>query len=373
MKKLFLTLFIVATLSTTTVLLGTAIHSEKTYDQKTNADFYDIDSSHWAYKPIKYMVQKGILKGYSNHQFKPQNKISREEFATIMVKALEMEITNPNYSTFKDVPIKSWSYKYVETAKNYLTGYKIGGDLYYKPQESAVREDMAVALVLALDIPTTDVQLSLLNDFADKDSVSLNLQKYVALALQHNIMSGYPEDENGVKHFKPFGQLTRAEASVLLFNTLKIKGLVDEEFLDGEKIVFGESEKVVIDQEPEPKPYQPSIPEYFNPENSNLSLHAKIHDGEINLEWSKPSTFEGFKYYKIVASKYKEVPKYPEDGYLTCITNKYNPQYNFHGKHQYHGGDVGHHFESGESYYFSITYVYNDDKLYSESVKLIIP
>lgn len=385
MKKRWLCLLLAASMSLSLVF-ASADNSEKnkTKEKPLNNspwEFSDVNTGHWAYKSVKYMVNKGIFKGYSDNKFKPQNIITREEFATIMVKALGMNLIKPDYSTFKDVPMKSWSYKFVETAKPYLTGYKIGSDLYYKPQDSAVREDMAVALVLALEFNNGESDMTIIEEYGDKDSISENLQKYVALAIKHDIMKGYPADESGVKYFKPFGKLTRAEASVLLFNALKIKGLLDEEYLDSEKIVFGESKKVVVNTENDVNKYenQENVkefniqPEYVNPESSDLKLEAKVHDGEIKLYWREPTSFEGFKYYKVVASKYKEAPKYPEDGYLSCLTDKHNTIYYFNTHHKYNGGDIGTYFEAGVPYYFSITYVYNEYNLHSETVKLSMP
>jgi hypothetical protein len=50
--------------------------------------FSDVDSSHWAYGAISWMVGQKILSGYPDCTFKPGNIILRSEFAKIMVLAM---------------------------------------------------------------------------------------------------------------------------------------------------------------------------------------------------------------------------------------------------------------------------------------------
>jgi mRNA-degrading endonuclease YafQ of YafQ-DinJ toxin-antitoxin module len=77
------------------------------------------------------------------------------------------------------------------------------------------------------------------------------------------------------------------------------------------------------------------------------------------LSWTKAEG-EDFKSYKVVASKTNENPKYPEDGYLINITNvnanslTINP------------GDFD--LEEETEYFFSITYLYEDDTRYANVV-----
>jgi len=55
--------------------------------------FTDLASNHWAHDDIMDMVERGILSGYPDGTFRPNNTISRAEFAKIMVLALELGVT----------------------------------------------------------------------------------------------------------------------------------------------------------------------------------------------------------------------------------------------------------------------------------------
>lgn len=196
-------------------------------------DFKDVSKSHWANEAIDYMVKKGILNGYPGNIFKPNQSISREEYAKILVNALNLPIKLPSSSSFIDVSSKHWSYKYIESAKYYLTGYKnSSGQFLFKPFEKALREDIAVSIVKALNLQNEDVDLSILNKYPDKNQISQNLRKYIAIATKRGFMKG------SNRGFEPQKPLTRAEASMLLYRII---------INNDEKVTFDEDEKITFD------------------------------------------------------------------------------------------------------------------------------
>lgn len=178
-------------------------------------DFSDIGPGHWAAKAIREMAKRKVITGMGNNEFAPNAQVTRAQFATMLVKALGLPVTDPATRTFADVGPQEWCYKYVEAAKDYLTGYKTqAGTLLFHPSIPAVREDMAVAIVKARGLsPATD--LSVLNSFSDKDSISEQIKPYVAAAVNAGLMKGY---DNGT--FRPQGKLTRAEAAALLYKVM---------------------------------------------------------------------------------------------------------------------------------------------------------
>lgn len=172
--------------------------------------FSDI-KGHWAEKVVEEMATKGILNGFEDGTFKPNQSVTREQFAKILVESLEIEEKNRNM-VFEDVADNRWSKEYINIASEYLTGYYQNGKYYFKPTESSVREDVAVAVVMASGLQDNIPNYDLLNQFSDKDKISENLRKYVAIAVENGIMQG----KGG--YFDPKGNLTRAEVSQLLFN-----------------------------------------------------------------------------------------------------------------------------------------------------------
>ncbi|MGE5473352.1 MAG: Ig-like domain-containing protein [Ignavibacteriales bacterium] len=175
-------------------------------------EFEDVPASHWAYKEITDMAAKGIIKGYSDGTFRPDNPVTRAEFAKIMVLSLNLPLTTSK-STFSDVSSSYWASNEIETAKKYLTGYNASSGLKFKPEENAVREDVAVALVRAKGYNNDFIDASdIYSQFSDANLISKELRKYVLIAKQRGLISGNPDGT-----FKPGATLTRAEAAKLLW------------------------------------------------------------------------------------------------------------------------------------------------------------
>jgi len=192
----------------------------------TPVGFSDLAPDHWAYNDIMEMVGLGILSGYPDGTFRPNDTISRAEFAKIMVLTLQLETIRPSTPTFDDVSTDHWAYEVVESAREYLTGYRdSAGNLTFAPGEVAVREDVAVAIVKAQGYGDESADLTLLNQFPDREEISASLREHVAIAVEKGYMRGTD------RGFEPQKALTRAEACTLLSR------IMDRD-LDREKITF---------------------------------------------------------------------------------------------------------------------------------------
>ncbi|MGE7271233.1 S-layer homology domain-containing protein [Brevibacillus panacihumi] len=216
--------------------------------------FVDVPRNHWAYKAITDMAERGIIVGYDDKRFRPNNLVTRAEFAKIMIAAADVDIDRRNVSqTFQDVPKSHWAFYYVESAKPYLTGYKSGSKYTYKPNEAAVREDIAVAMVRLLGYDkSVKADLNVLKRFRDDDRISPNLRSYVAIAIQKDLMQG---SDN---RFRPLDAITRAEAASLLH-----RALIERKNNDESKVVF---------PNPTPTPEKPELPATVTDNFSNTEL-----------------------------------------------------------------------------------------------------
>ncbi len=204
--------------------------------------FIDLRDTHWAYIAISDLSDRGIIIGYSDNSFRPNEQVTRSQFATMLVKSLGLE-TKSKTQTFKDVPAKRWDFKAVEAAKAYLTGYKKSdGKLYFYGERSAVREDMAVALVKALELTVVSDGGELEKVFDDYESISENLRDFVYTAYKEGIMFG----SDG--KFNPQGSLTRAEAAALLEKLIEKteKVVIDDEIIDEDKVVLGDDSDATL-------------------------------------------------------------------------------------------------------------------------------
>ena len=181
----------------------------KTYTQK----FDDVSSSHWAFAYIGEMSDREVVSGYPNGKFYPNNEVTRAEFARIMTSASGLQISAPTSKDFNDVALDAWYAPYVHAAYPYLSGYNRSGGSYYMPDTPALREDIAVALVKLKGYDTLSADESLLKTmFTDIDSISSDARKYVAVAVERGLVSGYEDDT-----FRGQDSITRAEATAMLW------------------------------------------------------------------------------------------------------------------------------------------------------------
>jgi hypothetical protein len=315
------------------------------YGEGAPKSFPDVSNSHWGRSAIDVMVAKGIFSGYPDGTFRPDGKVTRAEFAKVMVLSLELPFVKHISSSFVDLPNSHWAVPYIEVAKPYLTGYKASIGVAFKPDEPAQREDMAVALVQALKLPL--VSEDLLKNYADYTTISPQLRPYVATAISNELMVGY--ESGGKKYFGPLEVLTRAQASQLLVNVL----------VKSEKIVLGDT-KILL---------QPS-----EQSNRTAVVARVVPDGNfVWIKWENKDQQKDLKYYKVTASLVDENPSYPTNGYAAYFTSVNDFAFKLSAGTPYKGSEFSK-FEAGKTYCMAITTVYQDGTmLTSKKVEVTIP
>jgi hypothetical protein len=192
------------------------------YGASALSEFSDVPPGHWAREAVREMARLRILQGVGEGRFEPDALVTREQFAKMLTLALGLPVDEAVYGraqTFADVPPERWSFRFVEAARNCLTGFRIGDRMLYKPEFPAVREDMAVAIAKARGLPQGDP--SVLAQFSDAEGISENLSPWVAACVQAGLMKGYPDGT-----FRPQGTLTRAEAAALLYRAMRAEKVV---------------------------------------------------------------------------------------------------------------------------------------------------
>lgn len=145
--------------------------------------------------------------GYPDGGFKPDNTVTRAEFATMLVKAFGFTVYGE--TTFADTR-DHWASEYISTAASnkIISGY---GEGVFGPEELITREQMALMVMQAAKLdPANSV------GFTDRGSISTWASGAVAAVIEKGIMKGYPDNT-----FKPQGNATRAEAVTTIFNALQ--------------------------------------------------------------------------------------------------------------------------------------------------------
>jgi len=183
--------------------------------------FSDLTEEHWAYNIVLDMHEKGYISGFYDGTFKPEDYVTKEQFATLLYKILKPSETGK--LSFTDVTSDYWSKQYVDVMGQYMEYKNINGSLYFEPGSFVKRESVAMALSKTLKLSEETANLELINHFSDREQISPEAQSAVALCLEHKMMSG-----NADGTFNPNSYLKRAEISAVLNNVLKN---VDEEVL----------------------------------------------------------------------------------------------------------------------------------------------
>lgn len=165
---------------------------------------------HWANSDIMKAVSSGYIKGYSDSTFRPDNKVSRAEFVTMLNMAFSVPVNTAGVS-LKDVKNTDWYAKNIYSAikAGYVDGYP---DNTFKPDQFITREEAACLVVNLTKITGTGQK-----SFKDSSKISKWAQQAVNVLTSAGIMSGYPDGS-----FKPGENLTRAEA-VSIINKAKVK------------------------------------------------------------------------------------------------------------------------------------------------------
>ncbi|MCD7948347.1 MAG: S-layer homology domain-containing protein [Oscillospiraceae bacterium] len=178
-------------------------------ESATPDDIYFSDlSGHWAANEINTLTDYGILNGYSDATFRPDQSVSRAEMAKILVLAFDLQ--SDTDVAFPDTA-GHWAQGYISTAA--ACGVSTGADGLYLPDEAITREQFVVMLVRAagLTMPA-DAETTA---FQDADTISSWAKDSTDITAALGLVSGYSDQT-----FRPQQALTRAEACKLLFGVL---------------------------------------------------------------------------------------------------------------------------------------------------------
>lgn len=179
------------------------------------ASFTDVKSSNDYYDAISYLESVGIVKGYSDGSFKPDNSINRAEIMKILVEGLGITPDVEDYSDcFYDVG-EEWFAPYICYAKSkgWVKGY---GDGYFRPANYVNRVE-AVKMVINIEGFEDELSSSVSLPFNDTDS-----SQWYAVYLEAADDLRLLTESSGA--FYPANNTTRGYLSEMIFRGLVIKG-----------------------------------------------------------------------------------------------------------------------------------------------------
>lgn len=193
------------------------------YTPEVTQKYSDVPTKHWAFKSIATCSQRDWFNGYPDGSFKPSNQIRRDEAAKVFAVALGLPIEKTPTISFTDTGT-NWAKAYIEATKNLFPNTTtLAGTQSFRPEQTITREETIYALVVAWRYvsETANADLSVLNMFSDKNSISEAVKPYAAVAVSKDLISGIPDGKGGSTIQGQTG-LSRAEFATLLARALSI-------------------------------------------------------------------------------------------------------------------------------------------------------
>ena len=149
-------------------------------------DLIDI-KGHWAELSIRDFINNGYINGYDDKTFRPNNSITRAEFIKIFNKYFELD--NKSGKTFNDTSTH-WAKDEIDIAVTHgvINGYP---DKTFRPNEPITREE--AAKVISNYKKIEDNNLDKLNKYKDATNVSNWAADSVEGVLEQGYMNGYSD------------------------------------------------------------------------------------------------------------------------------------------------------------------------------------
>ena len=185
--------------------------------------FPDVAKDHWAASQIDELSDKGVIVGYPDGTFKPDENVTRAEFASMAIRALGQEhasVAQP--VNFTDIDSEYWAYDSIQKALYFdLISCPENGGLF-RPDDTVTREESMTVAVNAL----TTEQISLekarevLAKYADANTLPEAFLIPAGKSEILNMIVVMPSDSKKA-NLEPLRPATRAEVSAILYNMME--------------------------------------------------------------------------------------------------------------------------------------------------------
>ncbi|MDQ0896308.1 MULTISPECIES: S-layer homology domain-containing protein [unclassified Paenibacillus] len=124
-----------------TIIAFATLVSPNVWAASTTPIFIDVPQNHWAIEYINEGFNDGLLKGFDDNSFRPNQGITGAEFMTLLVKSMNLSVLSSN-------PTTQWYEPYITTARS-VGIYQ--DDYTHDWNEPLLRNDMAITLFRATE------------------------------------------------------------------------------------------------------------------------------------------------------------------------------------------------------------------------------
>jgi len=167
---------------------------------------------YWAAACVDQMGSSGVMKGYGDRRFLPNNNISRAEFAALMMRAFGESTKVRDALAFTDVPASFWAADVIKQAyeRGFLEGYP---NSQFRPYQEISRAQAMTIFARVRRLSSTGDTDNILNQyFSDQSEIPGYARGAIAAAAKANLVVNYP----AVDQFRPNDGMKRGEVAAVL-------------------------------------------------------------------------------------------------------------------------------------------------------------
>ncbi|RSK28643.1 hypothetical protein EJF36_18210 [Bacillus sp. HMF5848] len=201
--------YLAATITTALV----ASLATPSYSHADTKEFSDLKEGDAFYKEVQTLVKQGIINGYDDGTYRPNQKIIRGQAAKLFARALKIDTPDNIGSILEHYPdIPAGSEFADAVVKINSEGILTGDEGTFRPSAELTRDVMALWLVRAFDLePVPDVNVPL----TDLDKIEAEYIDAVKILYQNGITTGRNDGS-----YDPKATVTRGQFAAFMYRCL---------------------------------------------------------------------------------------------------------------------------------------------------------
>lgn len=171
----------------------------KTYDEPfttTGEVFPDVEKIRWSATEIEYMTNDEVIVGYPDGEFKPENNLTRAEFAALICRFAKLKEATPKKDVFPDLEEEHWAYMNIHAlyAAGLLDGYEDGT---YRAENNITRAEVMTVVNKLLGRKPSEPYVKSLHFNPYNDLIETKW--YYVIVLEATITHNYYLNAKGVE------------------------------------------------------------------------------------------------------------------------------------------------------------------------------
>ena len=153
--------------------------------------FSDVGANYWAQPYIEQLAAEEIIAGFPDGTFKPDQAVTRAQFAAVVRQAFNQARTR-SAPSFGDVPSSYWANQAIADAyaQGFLSGYPNGT---FRPEQQIPRVQALVSLANGLGFSPNSPVDQVLNTYRDASQIPDYAESPVAAATENVLVVNYPD------------------------------------------------------------------------------------------------------------------------------------------------------------------------------------